>query len=172
MKKLPSYIILFFITLLACYRGNGLSPNGSDTNISGIEGIITFTGEWPDSTLEVRVAALKKYPAGITDPDSLLLFVLNAYTRGELVFSDTIPRFIKTYDYTLNLQPGKYEWIVVVWFPDIDDYLLGVKELGAYYIDPEDTESPTPVNVMPGVITKGIDITADLENVYRDSPFF
>ena len=58
----------------------------------------------------------------------------------------------------------------MAWFPDIEDYFFGVKELGAYYSG--DTDEPTAVNVIPGTMIEGIDINADFANVDRDTPFF
>ena len=58
------------------------------------------------------------------------------------------------------------------WFPDIEEYFFGVKELGAYYRDTENDTLPTPVEVRPQVMMEGIDIIADFENVKREKPFF
>lgn len=161
------FSIFLLLTFLYCYKGHGLSPNPQDSNFTGIRGHITFVGTWPDSTKEVRVAVLAKYPVGITHPDSLMGFVL----QNLVAFSDTIPRFVHAYDYELVLEPGAYEWVLVAWFPDIPLYLLGVKELGAYYRNP-DFPIPTPIRVLPGVAVEGIDIVADFKNVSREIPFF
>lgn len=159
--------IFLLLTVSHCYKGHGLSPNPQDSNFTGIRGHITFVGTWPDSTKEVRVAVLDKYPLGVTHPDSLMGFVL----RHLVTFSDTIPRFVQSYDYELALEPGTYEWVLVAWFPDIPLYLLGVKELGAYYRNPG-ASIPTPIRVLPGVVVEGIDIVADFNNVSREIPFF
>jgi len=156
-----------FLTVSHCYKGHGLNPNPQDSNFTGIRGHITFIGTWPDSTKEVRVAVLSQYPRGITHPDSLMGFVL----QNLVAFSDTIPRFVQSYDYELPLEPGTYEWVLVAWFPDIPLYLLGVKELGAYYRNPG-SSIPMPVRVLPGVAVEGIDIVADFQNVFRQIPFF
>jgi hypothetical protein len=156
------------LCFLSCIQGHGLSPTTSSGQQAGIRGRITFVGSWPDSTKEVRIAVLKQYPKGMNDPDSILAFVL-----GNLAaFSDTIPRNSRTYDYTLNLEPDLYAWVLVAWFPDITVYLFGVKELGAYYSDPQDTEYPTPVQVIPGAMTDGIDIEADFVRVDSETPFY
>ena len=153
---------------LSCYKGHGLSPTVEESASAGIRGKITFVGAWPDSTKEVRVAVLKQYPQGMTDPDSILTFVL----QNLAAFGDTIPRNVEQYDYEVPIEPDLYAWVLVVWFPDIPLYLFGVKELGAYYRDPDQIELPTPVNVVPGIVTPGIDITADFANIDREIPFF
>ena len=161
-------IVLWILPVLTCYKGQGLSPTAEGDIASGIEGRITFVGTLPDSTKEMRVAALTLYPKGMTDPDSIMTFVI-----GHLAaVSDTIPRHVPTYDYRLPLEPGVYAWIVVVWFPDIPVYFFGVKELGAYYSDPNDAETPTPVHVVQGLYTPDIDITADFSHIQQGTPFF
>ena len=153
------------VLFLSCYEGHGLSPSAESVTNSGISGRITFIGAWPDSTKEVRIAVLEEYPKGIENPDELFSFVLTHL----VTFSDTIPRYVDHYDYDLTLDPGEYGWILVAWFPKIENYLLGVKELGAYY---ETEQDPSPVTVVRNYITKGIDMEAAFDNVYQDTPFF
>jgi hypothetical protein len=81
-------------------------------------------------------------------------------------------KFIDQYDYELTLEPDIYGWVVVVWFPDIPVYFFGIKELGAYYQNPDQLDIPTPVNVIPGSMTPNINITADFANIDRETPFF
>jgi hypothetical protein len=153
------------VLFLSCYEGHGLSPSAESVTNSGVSGRITFIGTWPDSTKEVRIAVLEEYPKGIENPDELFSFVL----QHLVTFSDTIPRYVDHYDYELTLEPGEYGWILVAWFPEIENYLLGVKELGAYY---ETEQDPSPVTVVRNYMTKGIDIEAVFDNVYQDTPFF
>ena len=160
-----SIVLVLSILFLSCYKGHGLNPSAESVTDSGISGRITFTGAWPDSTKEVRIAVLEVYPKGIENPDELFSFVL----LHLVTFSDTIPRFVDHYDYKLTLESGEYGWILVAWFPEIENHLLGVKELGAYY---ETQEEPSPVTVVRNYMTKDIDMEAAFDNVYRDVPFF
>ena len=153
----------------ACYQGHGLDPLTAAEETSGISGTITFSGEWPDSTKEVRVAAFTTYPTGIKDKDSLLVYTLNALATGQLFFGDTIPRNSAHYDYLLDLPRGRYEWVLVVWFPDTDNYIMGVKEIGFYRQTA--TNTMQTVRVMPATISPGIDMTADFKHVHNNSPF-
>ncbi|MBN1781272.1 hypothetical protein JW948_09125 [bacterium] len=169
----PAFLgaLLCCLALVACYHGHGLSPTGEDAaGSSGISGTIRFVGIWPDSTKQVNVIASKTYPEGLTDPDALYAFVFNELGIGHIVLSDTIPRHSSTHEYVFNLKPGLYEWILVVWFPDIQDYYFGVKELGAYYVS--SAEYPEPVYIKPGEIVENIDIVADFDMINRDIPFF
>ena len=168
MKPLVFIIAVYASLILTCYEGHGLNPIASQNDTAGISGTVNFTGTWPDSTKEVRVAVLQAYPIGMNDPDSIMAFVID----NLVAFSDTIPKFIDQYDYELTLEPDIYGWVVVVWFPDIPVYFFGVKELGAYYQNPDQSDIPTPVNVIPGSITPNINITADFANIERETPFF
>jgi len=148
---------------IGCYKGHGLSP---PQGISGIRGRITFTGTPPDSTKEVWIAVLKEYPHGITDINQIFMFVIS-----NLVVSDSVSTTENTYDYELEVKAGHYEWVLVVWFPDQEDYLFGAKELGAYYANPDDP-FPTPIEIPSNEIVDGIDIVADFENVNNEQPFY
>lgn len=148
---------------IGCYKGHGLSPQQG----IGIRGRITFTGTPPDSTKEIWIAVLKKYPHGITDINQIFMFVIS-----NLVVSDSIPSNVTMYDYELEItSAGQYEWVLVIWFPDQEDYLFGAKELGAYYANPDDP-FPTPIDIPKNVIVEGIDIKADFNNIYNDFPFY
>ncbi len=163
------WTMIFILALgLSCYKGHGLSPTAMGEDVSGIQGHLSFVGQWPDSTREVRVAVLQQYPKGMSDADSILVFVLT----NLVAFSDTIPRNTREYDFELVVEPDIYAWILVAWFPDNPLYLFGVKELGAYYKNPNQREYPTPVSVIPGTITRDIDMVADFANVNSDRPFF
>jgi hypothetical protein len=164
---IPLLCILFF----SCYKGHGLSGPG---NIPGIQGRITFIGEWPDSTNSVRIVVLKTYPKGITNLDSLTKFLSAAALNGELKWGDPpIPMHMNHYYYKMILDPGEYEFVLVAWFPDLPgtDWIYGVRELGAYY-KIYDQEFPSSVTVYPGVMTDGIDIIADFANIENEMPFF
>jgi hypothetical protein len=156
--------VISFILLISCYQGQGLSPPG---NISGIEGRISFIGAWPDSTKDVWVVVFKNYPEKITDELALIQFVLDNF-----VDSTAVPLLVNQYEYQMRLDPGVYGWILVAWFPDIENWFMGVKELGAYYKDPDLEEIPTSFNVESGIMLEGIDIVADFANINRETPFF
>ena len=169
LKHILWGVLFSFITLISCYQGHGLDPPG-DT--AGIQGRITFLGTWPDSTKEIRIIVMKNYPKGMTDTDSLMQYVLTAILKGELISGEPLPLFVDHVDYELPLDPGEYNWVLVAWFPDIPDYFLGVKEIGAYYQNPKEQDLPTPISVIQDVMTDGIDIIANLEYIHNEIPFF
>ncbi len=57
------------------------------------------------------------------------------FERGACV----IPFNSDRYQYKLLLDPGLWERVSVVWFPAD---LLGLREIGSYFIDPENQERP------------------------------
>jgi len=147
----------------SCYHGHGLSPLPS-----GVQGHIVFQGVWPDSTSAVRVVALKSFPWGVTNRDSLLAFFQQAFLTGNLGYSDPLPLFSEECDYVLELNPGLWERISVVWFPD---NLMGLKEIGTYYENPANPGTPFSVVITSGRMQKGINIAADFIHVDSESPF-
>jgi hypothetical protein len=156
------------LQFFSCYQGHGLSPTAPESG-SGIKGRVYFKGTWPDSTNQVFVIVSKTYPKGITSRDSLLAFVFQNLQNGNILIGDTIPNFVSIYDYQVNLQPGKYEWVLVAWIPDD---LFGLKEVGAYYRNPGNQLLPSPIDVIPGVVIEGLNIEADFNNINRPIPFF
>ena len=161
-------LLLVLFSATSCYKGHGLDPTAPESS-SGIQGRVTFKGSWPDSTNQVLVIVSKTYPRGMTSRDSMLAFVVQNLTNGNIVIGDTIPKFSDAYNYRVDLQPGLYEWVLVAWFPKD---LLGVKELGAFYRNPEKQILPSSIEVLPGVVIQGLNIAADFANINRSTPFF
>jgi len=161
-------VSFFLLSAASCYKGHGLDPTAPESG-SGIQGKVIFSGAWPDSTQQVLVIVSKTYPRGVTTRDSMLAFVVQNLTNGNIMIGDTIPMFSQVADYHVDLQLGRYEWVLVAWFPED---LLGVKELGAFYRDPEKQTVPSSIEVLPGVVIQGLNITADFANINRPIPFF
>jgi len=161
VKYLSAGFFLVILIFSACYQGHGLDPIAGSEDAAGIRGRIIYEGSWPDSTREVRVAVMKTFPTGISDNDSLVAFMMNAFNTGQLFFSDTLSKYSETGNFEIQVSPGEYAWVLAVWFPDIPLYLMGVKQLGAYVVGGDQFFSP--VRVMPGSFTENINITANLD---------
>ena len=138
------FLVLF---IFSCSIGHGLGPEPSEK--PGISGKITFVGEWPASTSEVRVAVYKNYP-----PSSFL---------NISAFSDPLPLNVSETDYFVELLPGVYNWILVAWRSNTQfwspDNVLG------FYKESPESASPTPVRVREKTSTKDINIIADFNNL-------
>lgn len=155
ISLLPLGFVVLMIVVPAC-TDHGLAPIRE-----GISGRITYMGAWPDTTEWVRMAVFKKMPASVFD------IALNPP-----VFSDTLPRFVSTYDYTLTLAPGTYEWVVLAWKPRkqfaSSDY-SGLDTLGVYSLNGSLT-APASINVPGKEILTGVDIVADFARLSPPSP--
>ena len=162
---IPITFLCGLMLLLSCYKGHGLSATEQQGTIRGR---ITYEGAWPDSTKEVRLVVLGAYPEGIADQGAIIAFIL----QNLVVMSDSLPLFVDHYDYELSCPPGSHAWLVLAWFPNTDNYLYGVKELGAYYASGPSQGDPAPVEVYANEITDHTDIHADLSNIDNTFPFF
>jgi hypothetical protein len=152
---------LALLLVLAC-SDHGLEPLLD----SFITGRITYTGgsaAWPDTTEWVRIAAFSRRPNSVTE---ILLPPLP-------IFSDTLTRFVGTYDYQLRVPAGRYEWIVLAWKPrlsnPINPLYSGLDTLGIYF-DPNNPTQYGVINIAEGQTVSGIDITADFSELTPPSP--
>lgn len=145
------------LLVVAC-TDHGLAP----VTDSFISGTITYVGAWPDTTEWVRVAAFRRVP------QSTMEILLNPPT-----FSDTLPRFVRSYNYKLKVPAGRYEWIVLAWKPVLKIYSSkdygGLDTLGIYF-DPANPTRYGVVNVAEGQTITGIDIIADFSWLTPTSP--
>jgi len=80
---------------LSCKIDHGLEPVGSQ-----IAGVITFSGDIPPNTDQVRVAVTDQFP-----PRDIT----------ELIFSDALPYRSGRAEYILFLPPATYEVVAVIW---------------------------------------------------------
>jgi hypothetical protein len=89
------------------------------------------------------------------------------------IFSDTLSRFVATYDYQLKVPAGRYEWIVLAWKPKLavfsNPVYSGLDTLGIYF-DPITPTQYGVVNVAEGQTVSDVDITADFSKLTPPSP--
>jgi len=148
------------LLVLAC-SDHGLEPVAD----SFITGRITYTGgpaAWPDTTEWVRIAAFSRRPRVATEILSPPLPIL----------SDTLPRFVATFDYQLKVPVGRYEWIVLAWKPRLRNpshLYSGLDTLGIYF-DPNNPSQYGVISVTEGQTVNGVDITADFSELTPPSP--
>jgi hypothetical protein len=92
---IPALLLAFFLLMLSCKIDHGLEPVGSR-----IAGAVTFSGQIPPKTDQVRVAVTEKFP-----PRDIT----------ELIFSDALPYREGRADYEIYLPPATYEVVAVIW---------------------------------------------------------
>lgn len=112
---------------------------------SSIQGTITFVGEWPENTAIVALVVLEK----LTD-----------LTRGIPPAIAFIPEGVETFDYTLRVAAGTYNFVFVAWLPIGEFDLSRLRVLGVYE-DPDRPGSTGSVTVRQDETVTGIDIVAD-----------
>lgn len=133
--------------ILCIHLGVSCSDHGLEPpELTAISGTIRYVGEWPANTDWVRIAIYKNFP-----PPSLF---------NIFAFSDTLPRFVKKYSYTLELQPGHYEWVVLAWKP-VSPFITDIDTLGMYLGPNGDWNHPGQIDLQEGQTLTGIDILAD-----------
>lgn len=150
------FCIILTFAVTACNVDRGLEPPAQ-----GITGRITYQGAWPDTTDWVRIAIFKKLPATVLD-----------IPLNPPLFSDTLPRFVNSYNYQLDVPPGTYEWVVLAWKPIkrfAANQFSGLDTLGMYAL-PGTLDQPQSITVPEKGQLPAIDIDADFSRLVPVSP--
>jgi len=130
---------IILLTGTADCADHGLSPERA---VSGVSGTVVFHGTWPAYTGEVRVA---------------LFTVSTPKEMSDLVtFSDPLPLFVPDAAYRIEVSPGTYGLVAVVW-RSIAGTWDPSSAIGYYAGDTGDTLS---VTVEDGKMTQNVDIDA------------
>ena len=148
MNKIFGLLFLFLLLLLfSCDIDKGLAPLRN-----GIQGTITFKGEWPEDTEQVLVLASTDFPPqGITQLD----------------LGEPLPMGVDSSTYTIFLPPGTYRAIGVVWKEEGYEWNTN-NIIGVYFVG-KDSLTPGVVEVPEDTIVTDIDIVA---NFKRARPHF
>ena len=143
------WFLAFLVATVGCQIDHGLKPTGEQKG--SISGTIFFQGSWPDSTEEVSVVVYAKFPSSELDFINIS------------VYNDTLPLWVSECNYSVELNPGRYELIMVVlrkqkegWSPDC---------FAGMYYSPSDPTHHGVVAVEKGQNLVGIDISVDLSQV-------
>lgn len=140
--------------LTGCRVDHGLEPRQSTW--SGVEGTVSFLGEWPEDLAEVRAAIFRTYPptglsalAGFSDP--------------------LLPLGRASYPYRVPAVEGVYEWVIVVARREGEPWAETSLLLGQFVRNPGDA-TPAPVTVYENLPTSGVDITVDFAHLPEPPP--
>ena len=132
-----------FLAGWACDRGLEAEPP-----LTGISGTVTFRGEWTEDIGQVAVAVYRDLPEEAVD-----LFGLSGADQD-------VPLGSRSYGYFVPLErEGVYRWVVVAWRRP-DAFWNFTSLLGCYHA--EGDSLPGAVEVFPGRVTSGIDLSVDL----------
>jgi hypothetical protein len=162
MDKNRLYTILpalFLLCFSAC--DHGLQPDGGmPAEITGISGKIIYQN-WASAEplFDLRLVVFKNYP-----PDNILTEVLsgNAVVYPALG-QEGLPSQVDTSNYTLALDPGVYEYVVVAWQygPNVtSDW----RAAGQFQHSDQDT-IPETVVITEGHLLRQVDIHVDFNDL-------
>ncbi len=157
--------VWFWIAVVAAC-GGGLEPETiCAPTLVGVCGTLRFRGTIPDSTDDVFIAAYATFPQTCTD----LIDNRQPFIPGSVPYMDS------TADYSVELAPGDYAWVLAVWkkvgsltLTPADTALLRV---AGYYRNLADTTQPGVVTVPNGAAAGGIDFIADFDNLRPATDF-
>jgi len=117
-----------------------------------ISGNITYSGTWPEDT---QLLLLAVYPAKPTSDISYFLFENLDYTQ---------PVFVDSSAYSLKVNSGVYNYVVLYWVGKSISNLTDLLDIG-YYINPENPDEPGKVVIETGQEKTNIDITVNFDEI-------
>ena len=118
---------------------------------AAILGRINYSGDWPENTEIMGIAAFNKKP-------KTLLEFLNVSA-----INISLPIKVPNHDYKLNTPPGTYEYLVLLWLAKGADF-TDFKEIGFHETEPG-SGIPDTVTVAKGDTARGIDIFVDFSKI-------
>jgi hypothetical protein len=149
--RLSVAVILISLLVVGCRLDHGLEPTLASW--SGIEGTVSFVGEWLGDLEEIRVAVYREYPpADSSDLFEIAGFSDPHYTAGVSGFSYRVP-----------LVEGIYKWVAVAGRAGAS-WLEDIVFLGQYVASPGDS-TPAPVRVYRNMATREVDIRVDFDRL-------
>lgn len=143
---LSTLLPLTLVLVIAC--DEGLEP----VPFQGISGTTNFVGAIPDSTDWVRVGAYVDLPE--TELDLL----------GFAGLSEPLILEGDSANYATSLDPGRFQWVPVIWKQAGVPVPAGLRVLGWYSEGGGPFDTPASVEVVADGETGGIGIVADFEN--------
>jgi hypothetical protein len=150
--------------VLAC--SGGLEPEPiCAASLVGLCGTVRFRGAIPDSTDNVFIAAYATFPQTCTD----LISNRRPLIPGTVPYTDSVT------DYSVELPPDTYHWVLAVWkktgtltLTASDTALLRV---AGYYRNPSDTTQPGIVTVTAGPAVGDVNFRVDFDSLRPATQF-
>lgn len=151
-----AYAFPVFVLLFAGCDG-GLEPKGTSATTGTFTGLITFQNwQVADSVYDMRLIAFRVFP-----PANIVEEVLQgrAVVHPPLGGQQLASRGEDSLRYELTVAPGTFPYVVIAqqFGPNI---LADWRPVGQYDLDTNYAE-PSPVHVVAGGVTSGIDIRVD-----------
>ena len=145
-KVILSVFLAAFI-FFSCNYQHGLHP----VKITGISGTVTFVGDWPEDTEWVRILCFQQKPKSENVTDILV-------SLFDAKIGDPVPPYVTDYNFTVELEPGVYQWIAVIY----NSNTFPLKIIGEY--------DQSDLIVEKGKIVDDVNITADFNKLEVSTP--
>jgi len=147
-KNILTLVLIGLISVFgsfSCDIQHGLRP----VPLTGISGKITYIGDWPNGIDMLRLVCFEQKP----DPNNIVDLVLKLM---EAKISDELPQNVNSYRFEVELDPGMYNWIIVILSAKNHPFTV----LGEY--TGSDTSSTSvPVTIKKEKLLLDINISAD-----------
>ena len=144
------------LAITSCDEGLAPPPPIIPATISGRIIYISGTKDWPpsDSVKDIRIVAFKVYP-----PQNIFTEI----TNGNAYFSESLPMFIDSTDFTLSITkpPVEIKYIVVA-----QQYgnLFEWRAIGVWTLS-GDMSKPSSLSIKQGDKYENININVDFKNL-------
>ena len=148
-RSFITVIFLTFICYFSCEISHGLHP----VPLTGISGKITFLGDWPEDIDMLRLVCFAEKP----NQDNMIDLVLKLM---ESKIGDELPRNVEQIPYEMELDPGTYDWIIVI----LSTKNFPFTVLGEF-TGSDTSNSPIPVTVEKEKLITNVDIRADFNKL-------
>ncbi len=157
--KFITIIVFILCSLISC--DHGVDPKNEDKILQGISGTIYFEN-WPqqNTLLDLRLIVFSIYPPGD---------IFTEVTQGRAVVhpalgsSNNLPYNVDSTDFTVELNTGTYEYIVIAQQFDTN-VLEDWRAVGQYDTTSFDT-IPTPIEIISNSIYSDMNIYVDFDSL-------
>ncbi len=147
-----NFIYAIFILVVLIFAGGCSDDHGLEPIRSGISGTITYLGEWPAKTSEVRIVAATQFP-----PTDI----------NDLIIGDVLALGGESTEYTFYLSPGDY-YLGLVWREQ--NAAWGIQSIFGLHLEEGNPFSPALVHVPDAeTVVTGKNIEADFAKARRGS---
>ena len=154
-----SFLTTLFLSVISCDHGS--KPVEEKTSqMSGISGKISYAN-WPtaESLYDLRLVVFNQYP-----PENIFdeLSAGRAHVYPA-IGEESLPFFVDTIAYTMELEPGFYEYVAVAqqYGPNIFEDWLAAGQYDTLLTD----GLPTPITVQAGEILDNINFKVDFDSL-------
>ena len=147
-KNSLTFILIGLISVIgffSCNIQHGLHP----VPLTGISGKITYIGDWPQEIDMLRLVCFEQKP----DPNNIFDLVLKLM---EAKISDELPQNVNSYRFKVELDPGTYNWIIVILSTKNHPFTV----LGEY-TGTDTSSTSVPVTIKKEKLLLDINISAD-----------